>query len=79
MKIQYISNNNQRFTKFVCSTIGNPEAFDSFDINIIDLTDSHVWTCNERNLTVIDYKKDFNNLRNIILKSKCQNIIFFFL
>ena len=76
MKIQCISNRNHRFSKIKCSTIGNPEAFDSFDINIIDLTYGYDWRCDGEYLNTVHLKEDFNNLRNIINKSHCPNIIF---
>lgn len=76
MKIQCISNRNHRFSKIKCSTIGNPEAFDSFDINIIDLSYGYDWRCDDEYLNTVHLKEDFNNLRNIINKSHCPNIIF---
>ena len=76
MKIQYVSNRNHRFSKIKCSTIGSPEAFDSFDINIIDLTYEYDWRCDGDRPVTIHLKKDFNNLRNIVLKSQCPNIVF---
>ena len=76
MKIQCISNRNHQFKNIKCSPLGNPEAFDSFDINIIDLTYDYDWRCDGSALTVVRLKADFNNLKSIILKSKCRNILF---
>lgn len=76
MKIQCISNRNHHFSKIKCSTIGNPEAFDSFDINIIDLSYGYDWRSDSEYPNTVHLKQDFNNLRNIINKSQCQYIIF---
>ena len=76
MKIQCISNRNHQFKNIKCSPLGNPEAFDSFDINIIDLTYNYDWRSDGSSPVVVHLKEDFNNLKKIIFKCKCQNIVF---
>lgn len=78
MKIQFISHRNRQFSKIKCTDFGNPLAFDSFDINIIDLSYDYSWRCNNESLHVVSLKQDFNNLRTIVVKSKCNNIVFLF-
>lgn len=76
MKIQCISNRNHRFTNIECTTLGNPEALDSFDINIIDLSYGYDWRSDNEYPQVVHLIEDFNNLRNIVNKSQCPNVIF---
>lgn len=76
MNIQCVSNKKLNYTNIKCSSLENPEAFDSFDINIIDLSDAYVWRSDSKFPETVNLVDDFNNIKTIINKSKCQNIIF---
>ena len=88
MKIQVISYDKKiRYGKehdFTYSSLSEPFAFDSFDLNIISLQTPEVWTNKEKNTRSIDLIKDLYSLKQLInrtIKSKIliclpQNYLF---
>ena len=88
MRIQLISNRcgYRPISINQFSTINSPYAFDSFDINIIDLSSDSIWK-NENNSTdYCNYYNDFRSLKQIIDSSQesktvivlPQNVKFFY-
>ena len=58
------------------NTINAPMAFDSYDLNIIDLTASEIWQCNSSTLTNINSQKDFSSIKNIVTHSKNTIVLY---
>ena len=72
-KIQFISLNENNKAFADCTTISNPKALDSYEINIIDLTNSEIWCCpnfDRANSSYIKYRQDLDNLNDMINNSK---------
>ncbi|MEE3333174.1 MAG: hypothetical protein VZR54_02745 [Ruminococcus sp.] len=71
MKIQLITERkNIDSDRITVSTFNKPMTFDSFDINIIDLSCAQIWYNNENNLLQCNYINDFKSLNRIIKSSK---------
>ncbi|MCL2663541.1 MAG: hypothetical protein FWE83_09480 [Oscillospiraceae bacterium] len=64
--------------EFTISTINEPKSLDEHDINIIDLSDKHLWKFNGNQLTSIDDVNDLISLKQIIARSKISKIIIIF-
>lgn len=76
MKIQFISN-NKISTKYECETtsFSDPKSFDLFDVNVIDLQHSGLWTNKGDSPLSLDVTKDFKSLKKIISASNSNIII----
>lgn len=75
MKIQFLSLKLSDYKSMKCSLLSNPDTFDSFDINIIDLSTYELWKCKDTSLRKTVFRQDLNNLRNIIRNLKHKNVI----
>lgn len=72
-KIQYLSINKASFDNFTCSTFTSPVALDSFEVNIIDFNDYHVFDCGVNPNIFTDSiraKQDLLSLKDMIANSR---------
>lgn len=75
MKIQIISFNAKNFERFECSSFGCPNTFDSFDVNIIDLTDQGIWKSNSSRCDTMAKPKDIRTLSDMMENSFKSKIL----
>ena len=76
MKIQYISLNQKQYDRFTCSTFSSYQTIDSFDCNVVDLSEPEVWKSRYHFASSIDCEEELAQLCSIIYNSKKNNIIF---
>jgi len=75
--IQIITNRNDYFKGWKIETISSfssPKAFDSYEINLIDLNDESLWRNRENNLQLIEIANDLASIKTMITssnKTKC--------
>ncbi len=76
--IQYISYEKKKFENMECSTLAEPTSLDTFDINIIDLSDSKLWKNKSANMDELNDKADLINIQKMISESSQTKIIYLF-
>ena len=77
MKIQLISNNNKNITtnqEYKKNTLAEPNSFEMYDINIVDLQNENLWTNEKDSNQSIDNINDFNSL-NTLIKSSSNYVV----
>lgn len=75
MRIQYISFSKKEFDDFVCSTFLDYQTIDSFDANIIDLSDGNIWKTKVYTQETIDCIVTLTQLGTVVNNSKKNNIV----
>jgi len=74
-KIQYISLKNNHYEGITCTDLSAPKAFDSFDINIIDLSSNYVWRNTGKSPENINCCKDLYNISDMIDNSMNRKVV----
>ena len=81
MKIQlinYTGKNTKGLLVDLCNSFGNAESLDSYDLNIIDLTDELIWQ-NRRlraDFDTLNCDDDFQTLKTSIIRSSKTNYLY---
>jgi len=82
MKVQYITNSGYPLKGerrgCVISSLANPQSFDSFDINVIDLNYGYIWKNKKASKTSLNCITDLINLGIMINNSKKTKVIIVF-
>lgn len=59
----------------VINSFAKPESLDSFDINILDFTDSKMWESDSFDIRTVNNRKDLYNLEEMISRSQRTKIV----
>ena len=81
MKIQLINRNGRNENNYVvteCNSFGRVHSLDSYDLNIIDLTDSSIWLnhCYNADFETLDCDNDFGTLSTSIDNSSKTKFLY---
>lgn len=61
---------------FICSKHNAPKSLDTFAVNVIDLTDSQIWTSQHQTFSAVDSINDFRSLQLMMEQSRmATNIV----
>lgn len=62
--------------EYIIRELNNPKSFDEFDINVIDLRDEKIWTCQEYSvINSINMYSDLKNIDTIISNCQKSNVV----
>lgn len=80
MKIQlinYTGKNTKGLLVDLCNSFGNAESLDSYDLNIIDLTDELIWQNRSwrADFDTLNCDDDFQTLKTSIIRSSKTNYL----
>lgn len=77
-KIQYMSYDKEPLFEgegVIVSELDKPRSLDEFNVNVIDLSSEHIWTCSDYDITEPECIDEFDALKTMINHTSSANIL----